>query len=359
MAILNNELIMRKIPMPKCTASFAEHSVHSDEYRKMLCENEYGYLPPLPLETKFELLKCDKSFCAGKAYLREYKLSMVLANGKSFSFPFRYVKPNTDGNKKAVVLINFRPHVPDKYYPAEHICDRGYAVASFCYTDVTSDDNDFTNGLAGALFGNTPRRAYDTGKIMMWAWAAMRVCDFLMTQSDIDHDNIIVTGHSRLGKTALVCGAFDGRFTFVHSNDSGCSGAAISRGKKGENIAKIVTQFPYWFCPEYAKHAENEDKMPFDQNHLLYCIAPRYVYISSAEEDLWADPLSEMLNCRAASAVYEAFGMKGFVCEDKMPAAGDTYHDGEIGYHIRSGAHYFSDYDWERLLDFVDLKTKI
>ena len=49
------------------------------------------------------------------------------------------------------------------------------------------------------------------------------------------------------------------------SNESGCSGAAISRGKNGERIKDIVKTFPYWFCDNYKDYSDNEENMPFDQ----------------------------------------------------------------------------------------------
>jgi hypothetical protein len=45
--------------------------------------------------------------------------------------------------------------------------------------------------------------------------------------------------------------------------------------------------------------------------------------------------------------------MKGIVCEDRLPAAGDEYHEGSIGYHLREGLHYFGREDWNRLMSFV------
>ena len=79
------------------------------------------------------------------------------------------------------------------------IRDRGCGVLSFCYQDVTTDDGDFSNGLAGALHadrsqGNAP------GKLMMWAWAAMRVLDYGLTIPGASADKTAVAGHSRLGK---------------------------------------------------------------------------------------------------------------------------------------------------------------
>ena len=53
-----------------------------------------------------------------------------------------------------------------------------------------------------------------------------------------------------------------------------------------------------------------------------------------------------------ASPVYRLFGLGG-VAAAEMPAvnqpAGTT-----IGYHIRSGGHDVTDYDWEQYLRFAD-----
>ena len=167
----------------------------------------------------------------------------------------------------------------------------------------------------------------------------------------------VVCGHSRLGKTALLTAATDERFAFAYSNDSGCSGAAITRGKRGEDVQKICTKFPYWFCPNYTAYMQNEENIPFDQHWLIAAIAPRYVCVGSASEDLWADPDSEMLACLAASPAFEACGQKGFVCGNRFAEIGEAYLEGSVGYHLREGLHYFSRADWHRLIEFVKLHT--
>jgi len=144
--------------------------------------------------------------------------------------------------------VNFRDDNPDRYQPTEEIIDNGFAVLTVCYKDVTSDDGDFTNGLAGVLFPDGKRGADDSGKISMWAWAASRLLDYAETLSDkLDLEKSVVCGHSRLGKTALVAAMFDSRFKFSYSNDSGCSGAALARGTTGETVEDICDRFPFWF----------------------------------------------------------------------------------------------------------------
>ena len=188
---------------------------------------------------------------------------------------------------------------------------------------------------------------------MIWAWAASILRDYAETLDYLDHERCAVIGHSRLGKTALVAGMIDERFKIAISNDSGCSGAALSRDKLGEDIDFICNRFPFWFCENYYKYKRNEHKLPFDQHFLLASIAPRRVYVASAEEDLWADPMSEYLSCFAASEVYEKLGLKGFVAEEKPPAEDSFYHAGEIAYHIRRGKHYLSRKDWNYYMDYI------
>ena len=319
----------------------------------ILLTEEYGFLPPAPMSVTAKIKTSDDNFCAGKAVL-QIKLTCDTGNG-IFSFPVYYTCP-VKAKKKPVpcfIHINFRDLVPDRYQPTEEIIDNGYAVLSFCYKDVTSDDGDFSNGLAGVIYPNGRTLKTQCGKIGLWAWAAMRIMDYAQTLPELDHSHISIAGHSRLGKTALLTGALDERFYCAFSNDSGCSGAAITREKIGETIAAIYDRFPYWFCQNYAKYIDNEDKLPFDQHYLIAANIPHRVYVSSAENDTWADPNSEYLACMAASDYYKKHGLTGFVHPDRLPKPGDFFGEGHIGYHLRQGNHYFSREDWKRYIEFL------
>lgn len=313
------------------------------EMLEVLQHEEYGYLPPKPDQLTWKKEEDTiRRFFAGKATMNEAVLTARFGV-KEFSFPIKYALPTAPGKHPFFIQINFRPDMPDRYQPTEELIDHGYGVFSFSYKDITSDDGDFTNGLAGVLFEDGKRSPTDPGKIAMWAWAAQRVLDFAESIPGLDHRRAIVCGHSRLGKTALLAAAADERFYAAHSNDSGCSGAALSRGKEGETVAKICQKFPFWFCGNYCRYAKKERTMPFDQHFLLACIAPRLVHVSSAAEDLWADPVSEFLNCYAS----------GLMAEDRLPAPGDRFHAGRVGYDLRNGQHSFSREDWLNLIAFL------
>lgn len=323
------------------------------EIQELLCNEIYGVLPPKPTSVSAVLNKANKTAYAGKALEQNITLTVEFDN-KSFSFPVNVFIPKLVENPMAIVYIAFRPDLPDRYFPIEEIIDEGFAIATFCYNDIANDKEDnFSEKLAGLLKKEGERAPNDTGKIMMWAWAASRVVDYLETRNDIDHRNIAVMGHSRLGKTALVAGAYDERFTFIFPNDSGCSGDAITRGKEGERIADITKSFPFWFCPNYLKYAGKEEQMPFDQHFLVAAIAPRFVCAGTAIEDKWADPDSQYLSYVAADEVYKFLGKEGFIHPDRLPEAGDIFHEGTIGFHKRTGTHFHSRYDWQRFMDFM------
>ena len=178
------------------------------EIKKLLCEEEYGFIPPAPEKMWVETAEKSQPFAAGKSVLTKHTLHAVV-NGRELSFVFTSNIPkNAVGKIPAFIHINFRDLIPDKYQPTEEIIDRGYAVYTVYYQDVTTDNGDFDNNCAPILCPdrNDP---HAPGKIAMWAWAAMRLIDFALENESIDPESITVIGHSRLGKTALLTAAFD------------------------------------------------------------------------------------------------------------------------------------------------------
>ncbi len=324
-----------------------------------LQREEYGYLPPPPDSLSFtEENGSIKNFCAGKASMKKVTATAEWS-GKSFSFPFVAMIPKTPGPHPFFVHMGFDPYVPNRYLPAEEIIDNGFAVLYLYYKDITSDNADFTSGLAGVLYNDGVRGESDAGKIAMWAWATHRMLDYAQTLEALDMKKSAVCGHSRLGKTALLAAASDSRFEFCFSNDSGCSGAAITRGKRGETLENITDTFPYWFCENYLKYRGRVDSMPFDQHDLLGAIAPRYLYVASADEDIWADPNAEFSACIYASEAYRLKGLRGLAAEKHSPEVAQCLHEGEIGYHLRRGTHYLSREDWLRFIEFFRKKKGI
>ena len=346
--------------VPLITAADAEGMlVAQAEYKEILLREEYGRPLPEPESVSFEIDPSKKPytrFAAGKATSMTV-IAHTVTCGKEFSFPFQAIIPNKNGKFPFVVHNDFYKGVPSLGNPGEEIVERDVALFHLCYEDVTADNGDFSDGLAGIIYNIADGNERDDdapGKLAMWAWANMRIMDYAMTLDCLDLERSAVIGHSRLGKTALLTGLLDERFKHIIANNSGCSGDALSRGNKGEQIADIVSQsrFHYWFCKNFFKYAE-KGYAPFDQHQLLAALAPRTVMLGAADADAWADPISQYLSGIAASPAWKAFGKEGLVAPDRLPEVGDVLHSGGICYHLRSGTHYLSRHDWNLYLDVL------
>lgn len=236
-------------------------------------------------------------------------------------------------------------------WPVDTILARGYALATAYYGDVEPDHrNGWRTGIRSVL-GDTTQAA-NWGAIGAWAWGLSRIMDYLETDSLVDAKRVVLMGHSRLGKAALWAAAQDTRFAGVISNESGEGGAALSRRNYGETVGRINTAFPHWFAPRYKAYNDNVQALPIDQHILLALIAPRPLYVASAKEDRWSDPNGEFLSAKAAEPVYALYGKQGLgamTIPDVNTAIGNT-----VSYHIRTGKHDVTNFDWWQFLQFAD-----
>ncbi len=318
------------------------------ELYDFFADNVYGRMPKVEAEVSHTLEREEADAAI------EYRI-VITTKTKfgSHSFNGYLSVPKADQPCPVFELIQFPDQATHVF--KEKLLKRGYALARFYYPEVCTDDNnDFSGGLHAVVKEPDGVRKDNTwGAIASWAWAASRLMDVVETIPEIDAGRAAIVGHSRTGKAALWCGASDPRFGLVCSNESGCGGTAITRGKLGEHIKDICKGFPCWFCSNYRAFGADEEKMPFDQHMLLSLIAPRALYVPSAVEDLWSGPSSEFLSAKYAGEIYALYGEKP-LCLEAFPIVGTVDQSGKIAYHLRRGAHALSPYEWDEFINYAD-----
>lgn len=336
----------------------------------------YGKAPAAPTKVTATVDREDRKALGGKATLREVGLAfgppgtprihllLIVPNDRKGPAPV-FLGANFHGNQTvvddpAVALPTAREAAGSRVqraadagrgaqadvWSAGTVINRGYALATFHCGDVAPDHPGHDDGVHPHYPGA------DWGTVAAWAWGLSRAADYLATAPEVDRTRLAVLGHSRLGKAALLAGAFDDRFAVVIAHQAGCGGSAPSRGTVGESVRKINTVFPHWFNAAFKQFNDHPDRLPFDQNGLAAMVAPRPLLFTNAVEDAWANPEGQFQVLKAAEPVYTLLGAGG-LDSPRMPATG-TLSNGALGYAIRPGKHSMRPDDWAFFLDFAD-----
>ena len=359
------------------------------EVLRLFEEHVYGRVPPLDIKLRFKKFDTDPNALGGKALRRQITVfftddddgpsmdillyrprtkravpvflaynfhgNHTVTNEVGIRLSKSWVRNSTEKKSKNNRATEASRGTASSRWPVNTIVEAGYGLATIYYGDVDPDFHDeFKNGVH--VIDKSERNDASWGSIATWAWGLSRAVDYFETDASIDHDHVTVLGHSRLGKTSLWAGATDQRFAGVISNDSGCGGAALSRRAFGETVKRINTSFPHWFCKKFRDYNDNEEAIPVDQHMLAALIAPRPLYIASAEDDKWADPRGEFLSGSYAEPVYRLFGKTG-LGTDKFPEVNQPVGD-LVRYHMRTGKHDVTDYDWHQYIKFADDHVK-
>ena len=338
--------------------------IRRPELLELFTSQVFGRVPETAYQKNSRIVKTDPIAMNGLATLKLIDIE-ITSKSKSSTIHLGLFTPNK-ATKPVPAFLLICNRVPDnidftrekksEFWPAEEVIARGYAVAAFYNADVDPDvDDQFKDGIHGLL--DTERTAESWGTIAAWAWGASRCMDYLVTDKQIASDKIAVVGHSRGAKTALWAGATDKRIAMVVCNEAGCGGSSLSHRRYGETIERINTAFPHWFCTNFRGYNNKEDSMPFDSHMLMALIAPRPLYVASADKDLWGDPRGQYLSLYHSVPVYNLLGVPSDIPQT-MPQMNVPVISGKVAYHVRDGEHNLLLKDWNFFMDFADLTLK-
>lgn len=357
----------------KRVASPAEWSARREEMKRIVEHYLTGTMPPAPGNVRGEDL-AEKMLVDGSVRFRRVKLTFGPESKLGFEIGV-FVPTAATGPVPAFVHVSFfptpgsaslnipplptttpatastraatRPRFPTTTTPEEaaktyaDVLARGYAVVTFNYQSCGWDRR---GARDTGFFSAYPEN--DWGCIAAWAWSMSRVVDYLQTQPFADKTKLIALGHSRLGKTALVAGAFDERFALVAPAGSGCAGTGAFRfngpgrgGKQG--IEDFATRFDYQLGPRMPQFIGHVTKLPFDQHWLIALVAPRPFITVEGMDDGACNGKATKAAYLAAKPVYEFLGVAN-----------------KLGVNFRPGGHMLAKEDWTAIMDFADQQLR-
>lgn len=351
----------------------------------LILREEYGQMPPEPRLMIATVIGVDLEALGGRARVRDIDvvtkqpnstLRLLAITPRASDSPAPcFLGLNFGGNHRLLASPMVRPPrereadgarveaergADSQTWPVELIIERGYGLVTLYNGDVVPDDK---NAAAGRLADFLPEgmAASDEsapGTIACWAWSLSRTLDYLAIDEYVDHESVALVGHSRNGKAALLAGAMDDRAAMVIPSQSGCGGAGPCRdiGEEWgarETVERINTAFPHWFCGNFKRYNDDPDRLPFDQHALIALCAPRPFLLSSAADDLWANPAGSFAMLKAADPVYRLITGEG-VDAAGMPPAGILSRS-RLGHYLRSGRHAMTGADWSAWLDYADI----
>lgn len=331
------------------------------EILKLFEDNVYGEVPKYFDSIRFSTPVQNHKAIEGKAIYKKIAIE-VFRNARFVTINLHeYIPKNTRKPVPVFLVINHRGNKADisvsdsvPFTPVNTIVDAGYAVAAFDVADVAPDNKEtYRDQLLKKIYPEQLNKQNGMGALGAWGWAASRCIDWFANDPLIDAAKVVVVGHSRGGKAALWCAAQDERVAIAISNESGNSGAKISRRNFGETVQVITERFPHWFTPAYRNFANREQNLPVDQHMLLALLAPRGVYVAAASKDLWADPKGQYLALYASKPVFELYGFKPNL-PPEIPPENNQVISGPVGFHLRPGEHDMIVQDWNYFIDYVN-----
>jgi hypothetical protein len=229
------------------------------------------------------------------------------------------------------------------------VLNHGFGYVLFNTNDCAEDT---TLRLADGSFAFRTTRffpaypGYDWGIIGGWVWGTMRVVDYLQNDPLVDKTKIIITGTSRVGKAAMISGAFDDRIAMVAPGASsglgtpayrfsgGATTAQASRGGK-EGLTLMVMKYANQFSPHLHEFWGQPDKLPYDAHWFAALTAPRPFLMLEGTKDpnvVHNGIKQTWLAAQSSYALFHATDRLGVYWSDRPHGFGDTDWDGLLAF---------------------------
>jgi hypothetical protein len=88
---------------------------------------------------------------------------------------------------------------------------------------------------------------------------------------------------------------------------------------------------------------------------LIALMAPRPVYVATAEKDLWGDPKGSFLALKHAEEGYAFYGIKPMPVATQPPVNTSVIQS-HLGYHMLEGAHNKTIDDWNQYVALANYR---
>ena len=231
------------------------------------------------LAQEFELgYKQSTSYSATTASFSNNTLTVTVTDsGKTISFACSIQYPSTGSAPyPAMIGCGFSS------LNNTELSNMGVAVINFPSDDIAQENDGTSRGIGKfyTIYGSN----HSAGALMAWAWGLDRLIDAIekTPATNIDPKRLGITGCSRWGKGALVCGAFDERIVLTIPEESGSGGAASWRAsdymmanQQNTQTLSEITGENVWFRQSFSQFNSTANKLPFDHHSIIGLIAPR------------------------------------------------------------------------------------
>jgi hypothetical protein len=288
-------------------------------------------------------------------------LVLFVPNNASKPVPVILLANGSDIKRKGLSLNDSQRYCQTQNgIPLHQLMTRGIGIATVDYqafgTDRGNREGKVSGGITNLFFADEQEftKENEWGMIAIWAYALRAGMDYLETDKDVNNKQVAPLGCSISGKVALWAAATDERFGMALLSTAGHGGDAIWRREFGETLDNMCKYLPTWICRNANKYAKNVQNMPVDQHTLLATIAPRPLYVATAQHDLWADQKGQWIGTYNATPAFKLYGKSIVFKSEKQPPINQPIIKSSIGYHVRSGVHGLELYDWEQYMRFIE-----